>query len=144
MKVSVVEVEGGVADRRTEFESDCATLYDAIHKYIETVSFPKFLKFVNVAFPDFEPKLGAFQINRFGVNADGIGWLIEEDKITWRTETSDTIYTVSVPETGVPANCRQRLREEGKPYPRSSCDVCGQFAPKWQECDALLQARTSN
>lgn len=28
--------------------------------------------------------------------------------------------------TGVrPANCRERLRKEGKPYPRSSCEGCG-------------------
>jgi len=24
-----------------------------------------------------------------------------------------------------PANCRERLREEGEPYPRSSCGACG-------------------
>lgn len=24
-----------------------------------------------------------------------------------------------------PANCRERLRAEGKPYPRSSCGACG-------------------
>lgn len=40
----------------------------------------------------------------------------------------------------VPAQCRQRLAAEGKPYPRSSCQVCGQLSPKWRECDAALSA----
>jgi hypothetical protein len=40
--------------------------------------------------------------------------------------------------TEPPANCRQRLVREGKPYPRSSCTTCGKFSPKWRECDALL------
>ena len=40
----------------------------------------------------------------------------------------------------VPDNCRQRMAREGKPYPRSSCEVCGQFSPKWKECDAMLAA----
>lgn len=39
-----------------------------------------------------------------------------------------------------PENCRQRLAAEGKPYPRSSCTVCGKFSPKWRECDAALAA----
>jgi len=43
-------------------------------------------------------------------------------------------------ESAVPAECRQRLCEEGKPYPRSSCAVCGQFSPKWRECDSRLAA----
>lgn len=37
-----------------------------------------------------------------------------------------------------PENCRQRLASEGKPYPKSSCAACGQFSPKWRECDAAL------
>ena len=45
----------------------------------------------------------------------------------------------SAPElVGVPVECRQRLAKEGKPYPKSSCAACGQFSPKWKECDALL------
>lgn len=40
-----------------------------------------------------------------------------------------------------PSNCRQRLAVEGKPYPRSSCEVCGQFSPKSRDCDALLSAQ---
>lgn len=47
---------------------------------------------------------------------------------------------VSALESEVPPECRQRLCEEGKPYPRSSCAVCGQFSPKWRECDARLAA----
>ncbi|MBC7202543.1 MAG: hypothetical protein H5U29_03315 [Pusillimonas sp.] len=39
-----------------------------------------------------------------------------------------------------PANCRQRLAKEGKPYPRSSCFVCGQLSPRHRECDAMLEA----
>lgn len=42
-----------------------------------------------------------------------------------------------------PENCRQRLMSEGKPYARSSCFVCGKYAPKWEECDALLQTAPS-
>lgn len=34
------------------------------------------------------------------------------------------------------AECRQKLMHEGKAYPRSSCAVCGIFAPRWRECDA--------
>lgn len=38
-----------------------------------------------------------------------------------------------------PANCRQRLMREGKPYPRSSCAVCGHFAPRRRECASALE-----
>ena len=38
-----------------------------------------------------------------------------------------------------PTNCRQRLSHEGKNYPRSSCEVCGKWSPKWRECDAAIQ-----
>ncbi len=37
-----------------------------------------------------------------------------------------------------PANCRQRLKAEGKIYGRSNCQVCGSMAPKWKECDTSL------
>jgi hypothetical protein len=40
-----------------------------------------------------------------------------------------------------PEGCRQRLAAEGKPYPRSSCAVCGKFSPRWKECDAALARR---
>jgi hypothetical protein len=44
------------------------------------------------------------------------------------------------PNKAPPSNCRQQLAADGKPYPRSSCAVCGQFSPRWKECDALLTA----
>lgn len=37
-----------------------------------------------------------------------------------------------------PASCRQRLMQEGKSYPKSSCQVCGDFAPNWKVCDDAL------
>ncbi len=37
-----------------------------------------------------------------------------------------------------PSNCRQRLASEGKAYPRSWCAACGQFSPRWRQCDAAL------
>lgn len=39
-----------------------------------------------------------------------------------------------------PVNCRQRLKSEGKAYPKSNCASCGEFSPKWKECDAMLAA----
>lgn len=38
----------------------------------------------------------------------------------------------------LPENCRQRLAAEGKSYAKSNCAVCGQFSPRWKECDAVL------
>lgn len=35
-------------------------------------------------------------------------------------------------------NCRQRLMNEGKAYPKSSCAVCGPLSPQWKECNAKL------
>jgi len=43
-----------------------------------------------------------------------------------------------------PEQCRQRIAYEGKPYPRSSCAVCGQFSPKSRECDALIEVARLN
>lgn len=40
----------------------------------------------------------------------------------------------------VPDGCRQKLITEGKPYPRSNCAACGQFAPKWKDCNSILSA----
>jgi hypothetical protein len=40
----------------------------------------------------------------------------------------------------LPENCRQRLAAEGKSYAKSNCAVCGQFSPRWKECDAVLAA----
>lgn len=41
-----------------------------------------------------------------------------------------------------PANCRQRLIAEGKPYPKSGCEACGIHAlsPGVRECDAALNS----
>ena len=47
---------------------------------------------------------------------------------------------IIVPSGNPPVNCRQRLVADGKPYPRSSCEACGQFAPNYQRCDSLLAA----
>lgn len=38
------------------------------------------------------------------------------------------------------SQCRQKLKAEGKPYPRSNCAICGQWAACWKECDEKLQA----
>jgi hypothetical protein len=37
-----------------------------------------------------------------------------------------------------PLNCSQRLQKEGKPYPKSDCNVCGQMSPMWRQCAAAL------
>lgn len=44
------------------------------------------------------------------------------------------------PSQAVPHGCRQLLIAQGKPYPKSSCSVCGAFAPKSQQCDQLINA----
>lgn len=40
-----------------------------------------------------------------------------------------------------PLNCRQRLKAEGKAYPRSNCASCGSLAPNSKVCDAALEAQ---
>jgi len=37
-------------------------------------------------------------------------------------------------------NCRQRLQAEGKAYPKSTCQSCGNLSPNWKQCDAALAA----
>ncbi|MCZ8113855.1 hypothetical protein [Silanimonas sp.] len=39
-----------------------------------------------------------------------------------------------------PADCRARLRAEGKPYPRSGCQACGKWYPRSDYCEAALAA----
>lgn len=39
-----------------------------------------------------------------------------------------------------PANCRERLRREGKPYPRSGCWSCGDWGRDRDRCNAALDA----
>lgn len=41
------------------------------------------------------------------------------------------------------ALCRQRLMHEGKPYPRSSCAVCGSLSPRHRECNAVIAAEAT-
>jgi hypothetical protein len=38
-----------------------------------------------------------------------------------------------------PVNCRQRLQREGKPYPKSGCESCGDMSPLWRQCNASLE-----
>lgn len=38
-----------------------------------------------------------------------------------------------------PANCSQRLMREGKPYPKSGCEACGDMSPLWRQCNAGLE-----
>lgn len=38
------------------------------------------------------------------------------------------------------SQCRQKLKAEGKPYPRSNCAICGQWEACWKECDEKIQA----
>lgn len=42
-----------------------------------------------------------------------------------------------------PANCRQRLQREGKPYPKTSCEACGPMSPLWLKCDADLEVEAA-
>ena len=42
------------------------------------------------------------------------------------------------PQSDVHPLCRERLRIEGKAYPRSGCEVCGKWSPKSDKCRALL------
>lgn len=59
----------------------------------------------------------------------------------YQDSKAELFSTTKLPAT----NCRQRLKAEGKPYPRSSCDSCGKFAPSWRGCDkALSTEKTSN
>lgn len=39
-----------------------------------------------------------------------------------------------------PTNCRQRLQAEGKAYPKSTCQSCGNLSPNWKQCDIALAA----
>jgi hypothetical protein len=50
-----------------------------------------------------------------------------------------TSETRRAEDSAPPSTCRERLRAEGKMYPRSSCEACGKWAPKWKECSAALK-----
>lgn len=58
------------------------------------------------------------------------------------TQANSSASHIVVP----PQNCRQRLKSEGKPYPKSSCEFCGSIlSPNrmWRECDAALAMEVS-
>lgn len=44
----------------------------------------------------------------------------------------------------LPEDCRQRLMNEGKPYPKSYCNACGPFSPKWTECNAKIESKVDS
>lgn len=39
-----------------------------------------------------------------------------------------------------PTHCRQRIKADHQPHPKSSCSACGPMAPLWRQCDAALAA----
>ncbi|MFZ9756088.1 MAG: hypothetical protein ACO3DK_08655, partial [Bacteroidia bacterium] len=43
------------------------------------------------------------------------------------------------PSSVPPKNCKVRLQNEGKPYPKSDCEACGTMSPLWRECRADLE-----
>lgn len=42
---------------------------------------------------------------------------------------------------GLPLNCRQRKKALGHAYPRSGCQVCGEFAPNAESCDRVIKTQ---
>ena len=44
----------------------------------------------------------------------------------------------------VPQNCRQRLMQQGKAYPKSGCAACGEFSPMGKYCDINLKPSKGN
>lgn len=69
---------------------------------------------------------------------DSIGYETQK-RALYTEQPAPVAVALTQQKTPLPhSNCRQRLADEGKPYPRSSCAVCGQFSPKWCDCDALL------
>ena len=61
-------------------------------------------------------------------------WIHDLDKVIDEAMAEADVFDV-------PLMCRQRMAAEGLRYPRSSCYSCGQFSPKWRDCDALIAAR---
>lgn len=66
----------------------------------------------------------------------------DEPRYWQRKEWVDWVLSLcdAAPAPAAEPNCRQRLAAQGKPYPRSSCEACGQFSPKSRECDAMIAA----
>jgi len=59
----------------------------------------------------------------------------EESHAAWNTRTK---AAPTEPQSDVHPLCRERLRVEGKAYPRSGCEVCGKWSPKSDKCRAML------
>lgn len=75
-----------------------------------------------------------------GICGDGAailrdGQMMTVDEIVAALNQAELAKPAAVPDT-----CRQKLKKEGKPYPRSSCNFCGQLSPRWRDCDAMLYA----
>lgn len=49
------------------------------------------------------------------------------------------VYEIPAPTWTPPANCRERLRLSGQPYPRSSCGSCGGMSPNSRVCVKTLE-----
>lgn len=109
-----------------------------------------------VEMPDGSKEIGYTTIGRVGIfnSAEEVFDAIRELDLPlgWVSMTTEQLLpgwmlagAPAAPAAGAPPeNCRQRLATEGKPYPRSSCTVCGKFSPKWRECDAALAANSAN
>lgn len=50
---------------------------------------------------------------------------IKEGETFHRLKSGQVVITSTEVKDTRPANCRNRLRDEGKPYPKSSCYHCG-------------------
>jgi hypothetical protein len=68
------------------------------------------------------------------VHASTGPWVHELDRVIDEAMAEADVFDV-------PLLCRQRMAAEGLPYPRSSCYSCGQFSPKWSECEARIAGR---
>jgi len=65
------------------------------------------------------------------VHASTGPWVHELDRVIDEAMAEADVFDV-------PLLCRQRMAAEGLPYPRSSCYSCGQFSPKWSECESRI------
>jgi hypothetical protein len=68
------------------------------------------------------------------VHASAGPWVHNLDKVIDEAMAAADVFDT-------PLLCRQRMAASGLPHPRSSCYSCGQFSPKWRDCDALIAAR---
>ncbi len=91
---------------------------------------------------DFNPD-GRVGFDRIGLDALGYprGWPTGTNLLTHEQAKAMFEYVLGTnpsAHASPPPNCRQRLKAEGKPYPRSSCESCGQLSPMWKTCDAAI------